>query len=189
MTQKTKRLTLKASQTMGGHIKQPVTFAMVDMAAIEGISDLIHTAPNAARLLMTLIRHMSPGSGGVVVCSRETMRELLDCSMPTIERALRTLIGGQFVHRVKIGSAYALAINDRVAWVGPRGDIQHAVFSATVIASRSEQDAVGLNPGKLRPVPVIASDEHAIAGGDGLPPPSQPELDGLPPAVIQRGER
>ena len=83
------------------------------------------------------------------------MAEILNCSMPTVERALRILIGEGWVQRIKIGGAHALAINHRVAWVGQRGDIQHAVFGATVIASRSEQDAISLAPPPIRPIPVM----------------------------------
>ena len=82
----------------------------------------------AAELVLALIETMQPGAGGVVVVSRQTMAEILNCSMPTVERALRILIGEGWVQRIKIGGAHALAINHRVAWVGQRGDIQHAVL-------------------------------------------------------------
>ena len=32
--------------------------------------------------------------------------------------------------------------------------MEHAVFNATVIASRSEQDAAGINPGELKQLPM-----------------------------------
>jgi hypothetical protein len=146
-------------------------------------------APKAAELLLALIQRMQPGSGGVVVASRETMRELLGVSMPTVERSLRVLIAEGWAQRMRIGSAHAMAINDRVAWVGPRGDLPHAVFSATVIASRSEQDAMALNPPTARRVPVIEPGDQVLAIGAGLDPPSQPELDGVPPVVAVTDER
>lgn len=159
------------------------------MRAIEALQELMRDTPKAAELMLCLIRHMQPGSGGIVVVSRETMRELLGCSMPTVARALKVLIDGGWVQRMRIGSAHALAINDRVAWVGARGDMQHAVFSATVIASRSEQDAIALNPPERRTVPIIERGEQIIATGDGQPPPSQPELSGLPLPALERDPR
>ncbi len=178
---KEKPLRLQASQAMGA----PISFAMVEMRALEALHELMRRAPRAAELAVCLISHMRPGSGGVVLASRETMRELLGCSMPTVERALRVLISEGWVQRVKVGGAHALAINSRVAWVGPRGDLTHAVFEATVIASRSEQDAASLAPPPVRHLPTMQAGEQPVPYGDGLPPPAQPLLSGLEPLAAQ----
>ena len=188
MTEKHAHVMLKATQKRGEYITEHAHFAMVELRALEGMSDLIARAPQAARLLVTLIRRMNHGSAGVVVVSRETMRELLDVSMPTVERALKLLIAEGWVQRVRIGGAHALAINSRVAWVGPRGQLTHAVFDATVIASRSEQDALSLDPPPMRTVPMLRAGETPIATGDGLEPPAQPGLDGVPPPVALVGD-
>ncbi len=174
-----KLLTLKPTQKTGQSITDRSHFAMVELRALESLGDLIKRAPKAAQLIVALIRRLQSGSGGVVVCSRETMRELLECSMPSVERALRLLIEEGWVQRIRIGGANALAINHRVAWLGARGEIQHAVFGATVIASRSEQDAMALNPPPMRMVPILQQDEEALPYGDGIDPPSQPTFDGM----------
>ena len=62
-----------------------------------------------------------------------------------------------------------------------KGEIQHAVFGATVIASRSEQDEIALNPPPIRYIPTLQPGEMPLMQGPGLDPPSQPELDGIPP--------
>lgn len=173
---------LKANQMRG----RPISWAQIEMKAIESLQELMRSHPKAAELMLCLIRHMQPGSGGIVVVSRETMRSLLDCSMPTVARALKVLVEDGWVQRIRIGGAYALAINDRVAWVGPRGDMQHAVFSATVIASRSEQDAIALAPPKAQQVPIIEHGEHPLPVGPGLEPPAQPDLECMPSVVIER---
>lgn len=173
MTTKQSPVSLKATQKMGAPITPSSHFAMVELTALEGLSSLIHRAPKAAQLIVTLIRRMNSGSAGIVVVSRETMRELLDCSMPTVDRSLKLLMDEGWVQRIRIGGANALAINHRVAWIGPRGDIQHAVFGATVIASRSEQDAMSLAPPPMRNVPVVETGEEIIAIGSGESPPSQ----------------
>jgi hypothetical protein len=184
MMPKTKSVTLKPTQTKGRPITQHAHFAMVELAALEGLGGLIPRAPKAAQLLVSLIRHMSPGSGGVVVVSRETMREILVCSMPTVERALRLLMDEGWVQRIRVGGAHALAINHRVAWIGDRGEIQHAVFGATVIASRSEQDAIALNPPPIRRVPIVRPGEDVLAVGQGEDPPSQQLLTGVEPVAL-----
>lgn len=183
MMQKRKSLTLKAKPSMGSPITGNNHFAMVELKALEGLSDLINRAPKAAQLIVTLIRQLQGGNGGVVVCSRETMKELLGCSMPTVERALRLLIEEGWVQRIRIGGAHALAINHRVAWMGSRGEINHAVFGATVIASRSEQDAAALEPPPMRTMPVIRQGEDVIPIGDGEDPPIQTVLEGMHPTA------
>ena len=170
---------LKATQSIG----RPITWAQINLEASEDLRGLMRRNRWAAELVLALIERMEPGGGGVVVCSRETMRELLGCSMPTVDRALRTIITEGWAQRIKVGGASALAINSRVAWIGPRGDLAQAVFSATVIASRSEQDAIALNPPPLRPIPVMLIGEEALLQGPGQEPPSQPDLDGIPPVV------
>lgn len=183
MMAKTSPVRLKAAQVKG----RPITWAQISLAASEDLRDLIERAPKAAQLILALIERMEPGSGGVIVVSRTTMAELVGCSMPTIERSLRLLIDEGWVQRLRIGGASALAINHRVAWVGPRGDLQHAVFGATVIASRSEQDAIALTPPPVRPLPFMQPGEIPLQIGPGLDPPSQPELDGVPPPVAVQG--
>jgi hypothetical protein len=170
---------LKATLSIG----RPITWAQLNLEAAEDLRGLMRRNRWAAELMLSLIQKMEPGSGGVVLISRETMRELLGCSMPTVDRALKTIITEGWAQRIKVGGASALAINHRVAWVGPRGDIQHAVFGATVIASRSEQDALSLSPPPMRPIPMLRSGEIPEMTGPGLDPPSQPDLDGIPPCV------
>ena len=174
---------LKATQMTG----RPITWAQLNLEAAEDLRGLMRRNRWAAELMLTLITRMEPGGAGVVVCSRETMRELLGCSMPTVERALRVIVEEGWAQRIRIGGAHALAINSRVAWVGPRGDLAHAVFSATVIASRSEQDAIALNPPNVRHIPVVRQGEIPLPCGPGQEPPSQPDLDGIPPVVAVAG--
>ncbi len=172
---------LSASHKRG----RPITWAQINLAATEDLQALIRRNRFAAELVLALMRQMQPGGGGVVVASRQTMCELIGASMPSVERALRLLIDEGWVQRIKVGGAHALAINSRVAWVGPRDDLPHAVFTATVIASRAEQDAAALNPPPIRHVPVLMPDEIPLPVGDGLPPPSQPGLVGVEPAVAR----
>lgn len=179
MTKHGSQTILKASQMM----RRPITWAQLSLEASEDLRGLIGREPKAAQLMLALIERMGPGGGGVVVASRTTMGEIIRASVPTVTRALRVLISEGWVQRIRIGGAPALAINSRVAWVGPRGDLPHAVFSATVIASRSEQDAIALNPPPVRHIPTIRRGEEPLMVGLGQDPPSQPDLAGVPPVV------
>ena len=175
---------IKASHMTG----RPITWAQLNLAASEDLRGLIDRQPKAAQLVLALIERMEPGGGGVVVVSRTAMAELIHSSLPTVDRALKLLSEEGWIQRMRIGGAFALAINHRVAWVGGRGDIQHAVFGATVIASRAEQDAMALNPPPIRQVPMLRPGEIPLMQGPGLNPPSQPELDGVPPVVAYQAE-
>ena len=48
--------------------------------------------------------------------------------------------------------------------------MEHAVFNATVIASRSEQDAAGINPGELKQLPMAPPGEVVLPVGQTEPP-------------------
>lgn len=182
MATKLTSVSLKATQM----IDRRITWAQLNLAASEDLRGLISRNPKAAQLVLALIERMIPGSGGVVVVSRTAMAEILETSLRTIDRSLAMLADEGWVQKMRIGGAFALAINQRVAWVGNREDIQHAVFSATVIASRSEQEAIGLAPPPIRQVPVLQPGEFPLMEGPGLDPPSQPELDGIPPVVAYK---
>lgn len=165
----------------------PITWVQVEKSALEDLSKLIRRAPVAARLATLFVSQLT-GGRGVIVMSRTAMKEALGVSMPTVERALSTLIREGWVQRMRIGSAHALAINCRIAWAGPRGDMPRAAFGALVVASRSEQDAIALNPPPIRALPAFGTGEFPVQVGPGLDPPSQPGLDGVPPPAIELRE-
>jgi hypothetical protein len=159
-------------------------FAMIEKSALYNLDQLMGEDMQAARIVISLIRLMEPGSGGVVVASNKALQELLGVSESTVARSLRTLIKGQWVQRIRIGGAYALAVNKEVAWVGPRGQIDHAIFQATVIAARSEQDEAALNPGQLRQIPMAHPNETVLAVGLEPDPPVQHMIEGTEPVAL-----
>jgi hypothetical protein len=61
---------------------------MVEKSALYNLDDLMRHDMQAARLVVSLIRLMEPGSGGVVVISRASMAELLGVSLPTVQRGV-----------------------------------------------------------------------------------------------------
>lgn len=115
---------------------------------LHALEELMSIHIQAARLIVALMRLMESETSGVVVISRTGYAELIGVSIPTITRAMKTLVAGNWVQRMKIGTSYALAVNTSVAWPA-RGD---AVFKATVVAARSEQSEVELSSQALRRV-------------------------------------
>ncbi len=146
-----------------------MTFSMIEKQALFDMDVLIAKEPTAARVLTHLIRLTEPGSGGVVIISRATLGKMLQVSDPTVGRAIRVLVEGNWIQRMRVGGAYALAVNKSVAWTGPRGQMEHAVFTATVVAARDEQDADALASPDLRRVPAAYQGEGLISIGEAMP--------------------
>jgi hypothetical protein len=164
-----------------------MTFSMIEKQALLDMDQLIAKEPTAARVLNHLIRLTEPGSGGVVIISRATLGKMLKVSDPTVGRAIRVLVDGCWIQRMRVGGAYALAVNRSVAWTGPRGKMDHAVFNAVVVASRDEQSEDALASPDLRRVPTISPGELVIPIGD-VEPPAQELIPGTEPVVTTQAQ-
>lgn len=126
------------------------------------------------------------GEHNAVVVSQKTLAELMKCSRRTVQRAVDVLVQDRWIELRQIGengTVNAHIINDRVAWSGKRDGIRYSLFSAAVILSDEEQpDREQLdNQQPLRRLPSLFRGEAQLPSGDGLPPPSQPFLDGMEP--------
>ena len=127
-------------------------------------------------------------SQSAVVISRATLAKMEKCSEATIKRAVATLRQGSWIETVQVGGkggVNAYVVNSRVAWADKRERLTGAIFTATVIASSSEQDNIETTP--LRRIAALYPNERQLPAGDGLSPPTQPELSGLesdPPALL-----
>jgi hypothetical protein len=160
-----------------------MNFAMVEKEALHNLDTLMATDVQAARLIVHLVRLMEPGDSGVVVVSRKALEEIMGVSESTVVRATNTLARGNWVHRIKVGSAWAFAINSSVAWVGDRQGSERAVFRATVVTSKREQDAAGLSTMPVKRIPIMKPNELPIPSGREPDPPVQKMLEGLEPAL------
>lgn len=91
----------------------------------------------------------------------------------------------------KTGTANAYIVNDRIAWSGARDGMRYSLFSAAVVVSADEQPdraSLGSQP-SLERVPTVYPGEQQLPTGVGLPPPSQPSLEGLEPDLPVRRSR
>lgn len=150
--------------------------------AHEAWARLIRKSPKAAELMHLITARI--GDHNAVVMSIPTIMKLMETSRPTVIRAINLLREDKWVETVQIGgsgTANAYVVNDRVAWSGPRNGIRFSLFSAAVIAvseDQPDQESLGMQQ-PLRRLPRIG--EGQIPSGGGLPPPSQPFIDGLEP--------
>lgn len=165
------------------------TFAMIEKSALFDLDNLMKTDVNAARLIVALVRHLEGGSDGVVIVSNKGLQEILEVSESTVARALRVLIKGNWIQRMRVGGAHAIAVNKSVAWVGTRGKMDRAVFSATVIAVRSEQDQHALSSPVLKQVPMTQEGDHVLPIGSEPEPPAQGMLEGVEPVTIKASKK
>jgi hypothetical protein len=110
----------------------------------------------------------------------------MKCSRRTVQRAVDVLVEDRWIEVRQIGengTVNAHIINDRVAWSGKRDGIRYSLFTAAVIVSDEEQpdrDQID-HQAPLRRLPSLFRGEQQLPSGNGLPPPSQPFLDGMEP--------
>lgn len=169
------------------------SWVQTERKAHEAWAALIDKAPKAAQLMHVLTSRI--GDNNAVVISQKTLSELMKCSRRTVQRALEVLETDNWIEIRQIGengSVNAHIINDRVAWSGARDGIRYSLFSATVVVSDQEQpdkNQIG-QKAPLRRLPNMFRSETQLPYGDGLPPPSQPFLEGMEPDLphISRGD-
>lgn len=138
----------------------------------------LQTANPAASLVFSIIReHMQIGSNAVTV-SNSALCKMIGRSRATVTRAIKHLSEHNYVQIIKTGNVNTYVVNEQIAFSGTVGQ-RKAVFSATVIAHESEQEAGFNDVKKLKAVPMIYDEleERVILGTDEVPPPDQQDLD------------
>lgn len=137
--------------------------------------------PTASAVLHHLVAHM--GHQNAVVIPQKVIAQMLGITDRTVRSAIAALAADQWIQVIRLGRGKeaAYVVNDRVAWGQPRGELHLSAFSATIVADRSDQDALALNSEPLRRIPTLYPGERQLPAGPGEAPPSQPHLDGLEP--------
>jgi DNA-binding transcriptional MocR family regulator len=128
------------------------------------------------------------GHQNAVVIPQSVLAKLMGCSVDTVQRAVRDLVAEKWISVVRLGRGKeaAYVVNDRVAWGQSRDQLRLSVFSAAVVADLDDQDEALLGHGDLRRIPTLYPGERQLPTGPGMPPPSQPSIDGLEPDLPVR---
>lgn len=157
---------------------QNVNFVQVSRTYLKEWRALTRKSPLASEILMYLIEHMGRTTNAVV-CSYVTLMEVTGVSRSSVARAIKVLKEDAWIDAVKIGNATAYGINARAFWQASRNQKKYAIFSATVIASASEQEGGVVEQSKpLRYIPFVdPRTDRILSGGEALPPPDQQDLD------------
>lgn len=153
-------------------------FVQLNRGYLKNWRGLIRKSPLAAEILMFLVEKMGKTSNAVV-CSYKTLQELTGYSRTSVANAIATLKDDNWLATVKVGNATAYAINERVVWQAARNQRKYAIFSATVVASETEQepDYHKKATEKLRYIPFVGAEERVMVGNEELPPPDQQDLE------------
>ncbi|MDG2810239.1 replication/maintenance protein RepL, partial [Vibrio parahaemolyticus] len=138
--------------------------------------ELIQKQPLSAEIMFYFMEVMGKNTNAVV-CSYKTLQEVTGYSRPSVGRAIKTLKDMNWIDSVKVGSATAYAVNERIVWQSGKNQRRYAMFSATVVASESEQEkGFDENSHKIKHIPFVERTERVIVSNDELPPPDQQEL-------------
>ncbi len=162
------------------------SWVQTDRETHEAWSQLTRKNPSAAALLHYFAANV--GQHNAVVMSQSFIAKRTGMSLSTVKRAVAVLKKGHWVEVRRIAasaSAAAYVLNDRVVWHGTRNGLRHSLFSAMVIVDADEQeDKLSLgNQASLRQLPRMHPGEQQLPSGDGLPPPSEPDLPGMEPDI------
>lgn len=157
--------------------KENYDFVQLSRGYLKAWRELSIKQPLAAGVLMYLVENMGRTTNAVI-CSYKTFQEVTGYSRPSIARAIKVLKEDNWIDTVKVGSATAYCVNERVAWQAARNQRKYAIFSATVVAAESEQDSTFSDKARqeLKYIPVIKTGEQAILTDEALPPPDQQDL-------------
>lgn len=166
-------------------------WVQTERKAHEEWARLIARKPSAAIVAHILVAHMSDQNA--VVISQKILAAISGLHERTIRRAIDDLVDEKWVQIVRLGRGKecAYVVNDQVAWSQKRDNLRLSLFSAAVVADAEDQDSKTLTPIKLRRIPTLYPGERQLPTGSGLPPPSQPFLDGLEPdlpAISQKNK-
>ena len=158
------------------------TWVQTDRKAHEAWAALIAKRPRAAQLMHHLVAMMGPQNA--VVISQALLSKMMGVTDRTVRSAISDLVADRWISVVKVngpGTVAAYVVNNQVAWGESRDSMHTAVFSASVVVSRDDQDPDLLGAGDLRRIPTLFLHDRQLPSGPGEDPPSQPALEGIEP--------
>lgn len=111
---------------------------------VDDVARLARENGKAYDLFMLLIKHMD-GTNALCV-SNKALQELLDCSKPTVCKAINYLRDNGWICVLKNGTSNVYIVNPDVAWTSYGNQKQYCRFQANVLLSSSENAEFLNNP-------------------------------------------
>lgn len=160
--------------------KENFNFVQVSRSYLKQWRQLTSKNALSSEILMYLVEHMGRTSNAVI-CSYATLIEITGYSRTSVAKAIKLLKTENWIDTIKVGSATAYGVNERVFWQAGRNQRKYAIFSATVVASQSEQASDFREKAKedLKHIPFIdhKKERPYLDPQEQLPPPDQADLD------------
>ena len=156
-------------------------FVQLSKSYLKDYRHLIRKSAPAAEILMFLVERMGKTTNAVV-CSPKVLSEVTGLSRSSVSRAVKILKDDNWVDVVKIGGVKTFAVNERVVWAAQANKRHYAIFSATVVATESEQESGILDKqAPLKNIPIVGeiqNDNLILTNtNEPLPPPDQGEIE------------
>lgn len=157
--------------------RSPADFVQVSRQSMKEIRMLADKNKLALKILMIIAEKMNRQNA--IVISQKTLGELVGKGRTSVYNAVKTLEEGRWIKTLKIGTANAYIVNERVFWNDLTDKRRYAIFSATVIASEAEQElsAEDWDSIETKHFPFLGSKVPVLIGNDELPPPDQSDLE------------
>lgn len=155
----------------------PSDFVQLSRKAMKEIRILAEKNKLSLKILMILAEKMNRQNA--VVVSQKTLCQLVGKGRTSVYNAVKVLEDGRWLKTLKIGTANAYIVNERVFWSDLTDKRRYAIFSANVIVSEEEQEisAEDWDAIETKHFPFLDSKTPIIIGDDDLPPPDQSDLD------------
>lgn len=113
-------------------------FVMLFRGSMFTMRELAKKDAKASVLLNLLLEYMDRENALMV--SQKTLSELLDWSIPTIERKLRVLRDSNFIEVLKSGHSNIYLVNASIAWTTYGNKREYAKLRGNILISQSEQE-------------------------------------------------
>ncbi len=137
-------------------------WVQTERSAHEAWAQLAMHSAKAAALLHMMVARM--GTGNALVVSQKTLASLMGCHERTVRRLVAELVDKNWIQTIQIGQAgsvNAYVVNSAVAWGQPRDELHTASFTATVLASASEQSSIQSR--KLKKISLLYSNSQSLS--------------------------
>ncbi|WP_325097226.1 replication/maintenance protein RepL [Burkholderia contaminans] len=125
---------VKSSRNLG----ENSNFVMIFRNEMHGLRKIAIQDGKALSIFMLLTEHMDHENS--IIVSRETISEILEISIPTVDRKLKFLKDNNFITVLKSGTANIYTVNANIAWTTYANKREYAKFKTNILISRTEQE-------------------------------------------------